>query len=158
MLLKDERLKLLNEMLNGIKVLKLYAWEESIEKRVSWAIFKCCYLLLVQIIAIREKELQILKKIAYLNAISSMSWASAPFLVAVSTFTTYVIMDPANNILNPRITFVAITYFNILRFPLAIFPMVGTQAVQTNVSNKRLKTFLAEEEIQSTPNDIGNTG
>lgn len=35
MTLKDERLKLLNEMLNGIKVLKLYAWEQSIETRVS---------------------------------------------------------------------------------------------------------------------------
>jgi ATP-binding cassette, subfamily C (CFTR/MRP), member 1 len=34
MTLKDERLKLLNEMLNGIKVLKLYAWEESIQSRV----------------------------------------------------------------------------------------------------------------------------
>lgn len=34
MALKDERIKLLNEMLNGIRVLKLYAWEKSIENRV----------------------------------------------------------------------------------------------------------------------------
>lgn len=26
---KDSRLKLMNEILNGIKVLKLYAWESS---------------------------------------------------------------------------------------------------------------------------------
>lgn len=34
MVLKDERLKLLNEMLNGIKILKLYAWERSMEEKV----------------------------------------------------------------------------------------------------------------------------
>jgi ATP-binding cassette, subfamily C (CFTR/MRP), member 1 len=34
MTLKDERLKLMNEILNGIKVFKLYAWEDSIEDRV----------------------------------------------------------------------------------------------------------------------------
>ena len=80
-----------------------------------------------------------------------MTWACAPFLVAVSTFSAYLFLDPANNILTPRITFVALSYFNILRFPLAIFPMVGSQAVQCNVSNKRLKTFLAEEELKSLP-------
>ena len=31
---KDERLKLMSELLNGIKVLKLYAWELSFEKMV----------------------------------------------------------------------------------------------------------------------------
>lgn len=39
--LKDDRIKAITEVLNGIKVLKLYAWEESFEK---------------QILAIREKE------------------------------------------------------------------------------------------------------
>lgn len=87
-----------------------------------------------------------------------MSWASAPFLVAVATFTVYVLIDPAKNILDPRTTFVAISYFNILRFPLAIFPMVASQAVQCNVSNKRLKTFLAEEEIQPQLDGTGDSG
>uniref|UniRef100_A0A1I8B942 Multidrug resistance-associated protein n=1 Tax=Meloidogyne hapla TaxID=6305 RepID=A0A1I8B942_MELHA len=138
MALKDERLKLMNEILNGIKVFKLYAWEDSIEDRI---------------LAIRKKELQLLRRIAYVNAISSMTWSCAPFLVAVSTFSAYLLLDPANNVLTPRITFVALSYFNILRFPLAIFPMVGSQAVQCNVSNKRMKTFLAEDELKSLPSN-----
>lgn len=32
---KDERLKLMSEVLNGMKVLKLYAWEESMAKKVK---------------------------------------------------------------------------------------------------------------------------
>jgi hypothetical protein len=35
MLKKDERVKLVSEILNGIKVLKLYAWELSFIKRIN---------------------------------------------------------------------------------------------------------------------------
>lgn len=66
---KDERVKLMNEVLNGIKVLKLYAWETSFEQ---------------QILAIRSKEIQVLKEAAYLNAGTSFIWSCAPFLVSKS--------------------------------------------------------------------------
>ena len=32
---KDKRSRLMDEILNGMKVLKLYAWEESFEKTVT---------------------------------------------------------------------------------------------------------------------------
>lgn len=63
---KDARIKLMNEILNGIKVLKLYAWETSFRDKV---------------LAIRQKELNVLRKTAYLGAVSTMAWTSAPFLV-----------------------------------------------------------------------------
>lgn len=62
----DNRIKLMNEILNGIKVLKLYAWESSFENQVQ---------------AIRNKEMVILKRVAYLNAATSLIWSCAPFLV-----------------------------------------------------------------------------
>ncbi|CAJ0955155.1 unnamed protein product, partial [Mesorhabditis belari] len=129
---KDERLKMMSEILNGIKVLKLYAWEKSMEQMV---------------LEIRMKEIAVLKKLAYLNAATTLSWSCAPFLVAVLTFGVYVTIDPENNVLTPQITFVALTLFNILRFPLAIFAMIFSQAIQCHVSNKRLKAFFAEEEM-----------
>lgn len=64
---KDNRIKLMNEMLNGIKVLKLYAWELAFQGKVS---------------EIREGELQVLKKAAYLGAMSTFTWVCAPFLVS----------------------------------------------------------------------------
>lgn len=63
---KDERLKVMNEILNGIKVLKLYAWEESFEKIVE---------------KVRSKEIGTLLKAAYLNAGSQFIWNCAPFAV-----------------------------------------------------------------------------
>ncbi|KOC70044.1 Multidrug resistance-associated protein 1 [Habropoda laboriosa] len=64
---KDERVKLMNEVLNGIKVLKLYAWEPSFEE---------------QILKIRMKEIKVLKEAAYLNSGTSFIWSFAPFLVS----------------------------------------------------------------------------
>lgn len=64
---KDERVKLMNEVLNGIKVLKLYAWEPSFEE---------------QVLKIRTKEVKVLKQAAYLNAGTSFIWSCAPFLVS----------------------------------------------------------------------------
>ena len=133
---KDERLKMTSEALNGMKVLKLYAWEESMKK---------------MILEIRQKEVAILRKLAYLNAATALTWSCAPFLVAVVTFGTYVTIDPENNVLTPQIAFVALSLFNILRFPLSILAMIMNQAVQSHVSNKRLKSFLAEDEVENLP-------
>lgn len=68
---KDERVKLMNEVLNGIKVLKLYAWEPSFEN---------------QVLRIRDKEIKVLKEAAYLNAGTSFIWSCAPFLVSTSKY------------------------------------------------------------------------
>lgn len=64
---KDSRIKLMNEILNGIKVLKLYAWELAFKEKVS---------------QIRESELKVLKKSAYLGAMSTFTWVCTPFLVS----------------------------------------------------------------------------
>uniref|UniRef100_UPI003AAA51D4 multidrug resistance-associated protein 1 n=1 Tax=Centroberyx gerrardi TaxID=166262 RepID=UPI003AAA51D4 len=129
---KDNRIKLMNEVLNGIKVLKLYAWELAFKDKVS---------------AIRESELRVLKKTAYLGAVSTFTWVCAPFLVALSTFTVYVLIDE-RNVLDAQKAFVSLALFNILRFPLNMLPMVISSMVQASVSMKRLRVFLSHEELQ----------
>ncbi|KAL3053062.1 hypothetical protein OYC64_005566 [Pagothenia borchgrevinki] len=129
---KDSRIKLMNEMLNGIKVLKLYAWELAFKDKVS---------------EIRESELRVLKKAAYLGAVSTFTWICAPFLVALSTFTVYVLIDE-HNVLDAQKAFVSLALFNILRFPLNMLPMVISSMVQASVSLKRLRVFLSHEELQ----------
>jgi len=70
MKLKDERIKMMNEILNGIKVLKLYAWENAFIRRVN---------------EIREKELSCIRKKAVINAISSAIWTFSPILVGLNS-------------------------------------------------------------------------
>ncbi|NXK44825.1 MRP1 protein, partial [Chauna torquata] len=128
---KDNRIKLMNEILNGIKVLKLYAWELAFREKV---------------LEIRQKELKVLKKSAYLAAMATFTWVCAPFLVALSTFAVYVKVDK-NNILDAQKAFVSLALFNILRFPLNMLPMVISSIVEASVSLKRLRVFLSHEEL-----------
>ncbi|MGH0168853.1 UNVERIFIED_CONTAM: hypothetical protein FKN15_055569 [Acipenser sinensis] len=133
---KDARIKLMSEILNGIKVLKLYAWENSFKEKV---------------LQIRENELKVLRKSAYLGAVSIFAWTSAPFLVALTTFAVYVTVDD-KNVLDAKKAFVSLSLFNILRFPLNMLPQVISSIVQASVSLKRIQSFLSHDELD--PNSV----
>uniref|UniRef100_A0A8D2ZP87 ATP-binding cassette, sub-family C (CFTR/MRP), member 3 n=1 Tax=Scophthalmus maximus TaxID=52904 RepID=A0A8D2ZP87_SCOMX len=143
MRLKDSRIKLMNEILNGIKVLKLYAWENSFKEKV---------------LAIRQKELNVLRKTAYLGALSTMAWTSAPFMVALTSFAVYVYVTvDENTALDAERAFVSLSLFNILRFPLNMLPQVISSIVQASVSLKRIQSFLSHDELDPNSVDRNNT-
>ncbi|GIX88296.1 multidrug resistance-associated protein 1 [Caerostris darwini] len=129
---KDERVKLVNEVLSGIKVLKLYAWEEAFKDKIN---------------QIREKEVKNLKFIAYLNSLSMMIWNCSPFIVALVTFATYVFIDE-NNHLDASTAFVSLSLFNIMRFPLTMLPHLITTMVMVSVSVKRINKYMNGEELE----------
>ncbi|XP_044271387.1 multidrug resistance-associated protein 1 isoform X5 [Tribolium madens] len=131
---KDERVKLMNEVLSGIKVLKLYAWEPSFEK---------------QILKIRSKEIQVLKEAAYMNAGTSFIWSCAPFLVSLITFAVFVYSD-SKNILTHEAVFVSITLFGIMRLPMSLLPMLIVYCVEAMVSIQRINKFMNAEELDPT--------
>ncbi|OWA50131.1 Canalicular multispecific organic anion transporter 2 [Hypsibius exemplaris] len=140
---KDSRIGAITEVLNGIKVLKLYAWEESFEK---------------QILAVREKELRQLQKGARLGAVSAFNWFVTPFLVSLCAFAVFVFSP--DNIFTAEKAFVALSLLNILRHPLEILPHTITIIIQSRVSIMRLSEFLKKEEldpnnVRSLPNEPG---
>lgn len=102
MKVKDERVKSMNEILSGMKVLKLYAWEPSFEKLITDT---------------RERELVFLRHAALYNAATEFFWSLAPFLVAFFSFMTFVFLG---NVLTPEIAFVSMALFNILRMPMTM--------------------------------------
>ena len=65
------------------------------------------------------------------------------------TFATYslVNLDNPNERLTADKAFVALSLFNVLRFPLATLPTLISSLVQVSVSVKRLSTFLKSEEL-----------
>ena len=67
MIMKDKRVKLMNEILNGIKVFKLYAWETSLQQ---------------QVMKFRQLEIKSIKQTAYYSAVITFSFTSAPFFVS----------------------------------------------------------------------------
>lgn len=123
---KDIRVKKMNELLSGMKILKLYAWEASFMQEV---------------VNVRNAELGILLNIGYLSAFISFFWTCAPFVVSLVTFAVYVLSDE-NNVLDAEKAFTSLALFNILRFPLSMLPMMITSAVQASVSVKRINKFM----------------
>ena len=81
MKLKDERVKAMNEVLSGAKIIKLYGWEQAFIDKVN---------------AIRNKELSILRKFNYFVCLLQALWNLAPFLVSFITFAIYVAIDEKN--------------------------------------------------------------
>ena len=82
---KDERMKTMNEVLDSIKVLKLYTWESSFAKKIEDS---------------RAVEIKALKKIALLNAMMVFSVSALPFLVAIVSFATLYCLIQTTNLLH----------------------------------------------------------
>ena len=129
---KDERVRIITEILNGMKVLKLYGWEKSFLSRIN---------------EIRVEEVEQLRIFQYLEASQFFAWTSAPLIVALASFATFVLIDPVNNILDSQTAFVSLTLFNTMRGPLFLLPFGIVSIIQGLVSIGRIDTFLNMEEI-----------
>ncbi|KAI9249020.1 multi drug resistance-associated protein MRP [Sporodiniella umbellata] len=128
---KDARVKLMNEILNGIRVIKLYAWEAPFLEKINY---------------IRnDLELATLRKIGVFSAVQNFTWSSIPFLVSLSTFAVYVSIS--NQPLTSDVAFVAIALFGLLQFPLNVFPNVITSLIEASVSLYRIEKYLSAPEI-----------
>ena len=69
--IRDKKVKLINEVLNGIKVIKLYAWEPSFLNIIT---------------QYRRDEINVLKHQAYLYAGVTFAFNSAPLFVGRMIF------------------------------------------------------------------------
>ncbi|KAJ5723756.1 Metal resistance protein YCF1 [Penicillium malachiteum] len=130
---KDSRTRLMTEILNNIKSIKLYAWNTAFMNKLSH---------------IRnDLELNTLRKIGATQSVANFTWQSTPFLVSCSTFTVFVLTS--NRPLTTEIVFPALTLFNLLTFPLSILPMVITSIIESAVAVNRLTDYFTAEELQT---------
>uniref|UniRef100_A0A671WWU4 ABC-type glutathione-S-conjugate transporter n=1 Tax=Sparus aurata TaxID=8175 RepID=A0A671WWU4_SPAAU len=128
----DSRIKLMNEILNGMKILKFYAWEEAFLRRVG---------------VLRDGELDALKRSQILHSVSLASFNSSSFLIALSVFGVYVLMDE-RNVLDAQKIFVSVALINILKTPLSQLPFAMSTTMQAVVSLRRLGNFLYQDELK----------
>ncbi|XP_074853753.1 ATP-binding cassette sub-family C member 2-like isoform X2 [Carettochelys insculpta] len=138
----DQRIKLLNEILHGIKILKLYAWEPSYQKKVM---------------EVREHEIDALKSSGYLATFSMLTLTCIPFMVSLATFGVYFLLNE-DNVLTATKVFTSIALFNILRLPLFDLPTVISAVAQTKVSLGRLEDFLHSEDLDPQNIDCSYSG
>lgn len=130
---KDERTRIISEILNNIKSLKLYGWEDPYKKKLDHVR--------------NEKELKNLTKMGCTLALASFQFNIVPFLVSCSTFAVFVLTQK-DRALTTDLVFPALTLFNLLSFPLAVIPNAITSFIEASVSVNRLYGFLTNEELQ----------
>ena len=99
----DKRAKLLQELLNGIKVLKFFAWEIPFLQRIF---------------DYRRKEMSFIRSILLVRSGMNAVSMSMPVMASVLAFVTYSAMGHS---LNPADIFASLTLFNLLRLPLLFF-------------------------------------
>ncbi len=145
---KDTRIKLMNEIIAGMKVLKLYAWEIPFRDRIN---------------KIRKTEIKVIKKMGNYFGVLTSSFTITPILVVLVVFAVYVAVDPDNHILTPDKVFVCLSLMNLIRLPLIMFPWSLMECVKLVISINRIGKFLNAEELHFDPfseesiQDAGNS-
>lgn len=71
----DERVRMMNELLNCVKLIKMYAWEKSFASTVS---------------EIRSRERQLLERSAYVQSLSLAMAPTVPIIAAIVTFLAHI--------------------------------------------------------------------
>uniref|UniRef100_A0A8D3C4W1 ATP-binding cassette, sub-family C (CFTR/MRP), member 8 n=1 Tax=Scophthalmus maximus TaxID=52904 RepID=A0A8D3C4W1_SCOMX len=127
----SERLKKTNELLRGIKLLKLYAWErifcDSVEET-------------------RGKELTSLQAFALYTSISIFMNAAIPIAAVLTTFVVHVHLSEDAD-LSPAVAFASLSLFHILVTPLFLLSSVVRSTVKALVSVQKLSEFFSSDEI-----------
>eukprot|EP00127_Corallochytrium_limacisporum_P006972 Clim_evm26s239 gene=Clim_evmTU26s239 len=126
----DHRLKLTNEILQGIKIVKFQAWEKPLSDNIT---------------ATRSRELHYLLFNSLLNAVNSFLFQAGPPLMTFLSFAAFVLID--HQPLTPQKAFTALSLFGLLRVPLVALPMMFRTILDANVSAKRVGEFLLAEEL-----------
>ncbi|KAJ7355423.1 P-loop containing nucleoside triphosphate hydrolase protein [Mycena albidolilacea] len=135
---RDQRTRLMSELLSNIKSIKLYAWESAFIQKIF---------------AVRnDKELRMLRKIGLLNSFSTTLWTGIPLLVAFASFATAA--STSSRPLTSDVIFPAISLFMLLQFPLAMFSQVISNLIEAFVSVKRLSAFFQASELQPDAREI----
>ncbi|XP_028304430.1 ATP-binding cassette sub-family C member 9 isoform X2 [Gouania willdenowi] len=125
-----DRLKKTSEILKGIKLLKLYSWEnifcDSVEET-------------------RGKELTSLKTFAFYTSMSIFMNAAIPIAAVLMTFAIHYIINETGP--TPSEAFAALALFHILVTPLFLLSTVVRFAVKALISVQKLGEFLQSDEI-----------
>ncbi|XP_077998555.1 ATP-binding cassette sub-family C member 9-like [Glandiceps talaboti] len=131
----DQRLKKSNEMLQGIKLLKLYGWEEIFCSSIE---------------VIRQEEVKKMLKLGCWTIFFISTALVTPACVTFISFTVYSAVSPTP--LTPELTFATIALVFQLSVPLEILPYSIQCIVNAVVSTKRLQKFFLATEVEEFEN------
>ncbi|GAB0137168.1 hypothetical protein EsDP_00005448 [Epichloe bromicola] len=127
----DKRINVTNEVLQNIRIIKYFAWEERFGRAIDEK---------------REAELKALRSRFTLWASAVAIWNSVPVLITFFSFLVYTLIEKKP--LYPSIAFTAISLFMLLRVPLDQLGDMFAHVQEAKVSIDRVEDFLSEAETE----------
>ncbi|KAJ3114501.1 hypothetical protein HDU96_002015 [Phlyctochytrium bullatum] len=127
----DRRVNAFNEMVQGIKIIKFFAWETRFFTKID---------------DLRQKELNLRWRNQVLETLNRLLWYSAPFMTSLTTLGFYTVV--MNKELNAEVGFTALSLFTVLKSPLEQFPDTIIQLLDALVSVRRIEAFLNEDDLE----------
>uniref|UniRef100_A0A8C4XUT6 ATP-binding cassette sub-family C member 5 n=1 Tax=Falco tinnunculus TaxID=100819 RepID=A0A8C4XUT6_FALTI len=117
----DERVQKMNEVLNYIKFIKMYAWVKPFSQNVQ---------------KIREEERKILERAGYFQSITV---GVAPIVVVIASVVTFSVHMILGYDLTAAQAFTVVTVFNSMTFALKVTPFSVKSLSEASVSVDRFK-------------------
>ncbi|XP_021426879.2 multidrug resistance-associated protein 4 [Oncorhynchus mykiss] len=128
--LTDNRIRTMNEVVSGIRIIKMYAWEKPFSALVN---------------EVRRKEISKIMSSSYLRGLNMASFFAASKIIVFITFTIYVLLG---NTISASRVFVTVSLYSAVRLTVTLFfPSAVEKLSETRISVRRIKTFLLLDEI-----------
>merc|ERR1712232_226378 len=125
----DSRVKITNELISGVRIVKSYGWETPFEEETM---------------KMRNTEANQIAKQSLFVSVIGVVIAISPAVLACATFSVYA---AAGNELKASVIFTAFAVLNILRFPLSFLPFALIELDRFNKAMNRLQQVLEADEI-----------
>lgn len=146
----DQRVRVMSEILNAIRVVKLYCWEQSFADRVSRFLIRFSELktrprqrfsflltlrIHIQVTDIRSEEVEGLRFIGMIKSLNQSVSLVGPALVSFVTFLTMIALGQE---LSASVAFTVLSLYNVARYPLSTLPL-SIKAYAGNLINEFLR-------------------
>ncbi|XP_036312186.1 ATP-binding cassette sub-family C member 4 isoform X2 [Pipistrellus kuhlii] len=126
----DVRIRTMNEVITGIRIIKMYAWEKPFADLIT---------------DLRRKEISKILRSSYLRGMNLASFFVASKIIVFVTFTAYVLLG--NKITASRV-FVAVTLYGAVRLTVTLFfPSAIEKVSEALVTIRRVQNFLLLDEV-----------
>uniref|UniRef100_A0A8C3AM47 Multidrug resistance-associated protein 4 n=1 Tax=Cyclopterus lumpus TaxID=8103 RepID=A0A8C3AM47_CYCLU len=135
--LTDNRIRIMNEVVSGIRIIKMYAWEKPFSSLVT---------------EVRRKEISQILKSSYLRGLNMASFFASSKIIVFVTFTTYVLLG---NALTASRVFVTVSLYGTIKLTVTLFfPLAVEKLSETAVSIRRIESALLLEEKRENSVEI----
>ena len=146
----DRRIRLMNEIVNGMKVIKMYTWEKPFANLVHES---------------REEEIGVVRNTSYYRAFNFSFFFSASRFILLCTFLVFGFTGEVLNllvcsllsftqVLTAEKAFLCLSMFNTVRLSMTLFfPFAISQWGEMRVSINRIQDFLVLEEREEGASD-----